>query len=66
MPSMHARTTFLIAMAVAAALALGACRPADAPKEPTEPTEPTVGARFMEPGGQFGAMGARRVMLARK
>ncbi|MGH8030561.1 MAG: hypothetical protein ACREO3_11580 [Arenimonas sp.] len=25
-----------------AALALSACRPADAPKEPTEPTEPTV------------------------
>ena len=36
---------------LAAALALGACRPVDAPKEPTEPAEPTVSRDASTSGG---------------
>jgi hypothetical protein len=45
---------------LAAALVLGACRPADAPKEPTEPTEPTVSRDATPAGGGVGIAFARR------
>ena len=45
----------------AAAVALSACRPGDAPKEPTEPAEPTVTAAPAAPtGGGVGKAFARR------
>ena len=45
---------------LAAALALGACRPADGPKEPTEPAEPTVSRDAASSGGGINLAFARR------
>ena len=51
---------------LAAALVLGACRPADAPKEPTEPTEPTVSRDATpHPGGVGLAFARRGLAIAR-
>jgi hypothetical protein len=54
----------------AAALALAACRPGDAPKEPTDPNEPTDPQVSREPvpgagGGVAVAVGRRGQALAK-